>query len=443
MRIRGLLVALGLLVLLGGGIWWSNRAAKDKDSKPAPDAPPKIVALREADFKNIAIDRRVGEKTVVELDSAGSWHITSPAAYPVDKDAVNGLITSAANVTSDKVVEDKAADLSQYGLSSPLVTVTVGLKNGQTKKIALGDDAPAGGSTYASIAGDAHVYTVPSYVKSGLDKSSADLRDRRMLTFNSDKLARVVLTAQKSDTEFGKNATGEWQIVKPQPYRTDALGVDDLVRRLSDVKLDPAVSVDDLKKNAQTFASATPLASISATDASGTQKLEIRKTKDDKYFAKSSAVQGVYSVDSTTAKSFDKASTDFRNKKLFDFGFTDPSRIDYHGAHDVTVSKGGERWFRNGKPLDSSSVQMFLDKLRDLSATKFADSGFGAATVNITAVSSDGKKTEKVGLAKSGADWLARREGEPSLYSVAGASIDELERAAGELKDEQKSPAKK
>jgi len=38
-----------------------------------------------------------------------------------------------------------------------------------------------------------------------------------MLTFDTEKVARVTLAAQKTETEFGKNAQGEWQIVKPNP----------------------------------------------------------------------------------------------------------------------------------------------------------------------------------------------------------------------------------
>ena len=35
--------------------------------------------------------------------------------------------------------------------------------------------------------------------------------------------------------------------------------------------------------------------------------------------------------------------------------------------------KGGDDWFSNGKKMDSTSVQSFLDKLRDLAASKFID----------------------------------------------------------------------
>ena len=450
MKIRGLLVALGLLVVLAGGIWYSSRTDKGKDSADKASATPNVLTLKEADIARIEVARREGETTVLEKDSSGAWKITAPTAYPVDKDAVTSLLGAVANIASDKVVDEKAGDLTQYGLAPPTLTLTVGLKGGKSKKVLLGEATATGSGVYASAQGDARLYTIASYTKEALDKRSADLRDRRLLTFNSDKLARVVLNSHKMETEFGKNASGEWQIVKPKPYRADAFAVDDLVRRLKDVKLDPALSPEDQKKAAAAFGSAAPVATVTVTDAAGSQQLEIRKAKDSKYYAHSSVVEGAYSLEATTATAFDKTTDDFRNKKLFDFGFNDPSRVDYRSAKvQATVSKSGEKWFRGGKALDSASIQTLIDKLRDLSATKFAESGFGASEIDITVVSSDGKKTERVSLAKSGADksgadWLARRDGDASLYVLPGATVDELERAANDLKeDKSKAPTKK
>jgi hypothetical protein len=453
MKIRGLLVALGLLVVLAGGIWYLNH--KGKDSTDKASATPNVLTLKEADIVRVEIDRQEGEATtVLEKDGSGTWKVTAPQAYPVDRDAVAALLGAVSSVASDKVVDEKAGDLSQYGLAPPALAVTVRLKDGKSKKVLLGEAAAIGSAFYAAAEGDHHVYTVASYTKEGLDKSSADLRDRRLLTFNSDKLARVVFNSHKTETEFGKNASGDWQIVKPKPYRADVFSVDDLVRRLKEVKLDPSLSAEDQKKAAATFGSAAPVSTVTVTDANGSQKLEIRKVKakdekDDKYYAHSSVVEGVYSVEATTAKAFDKTTDDFRNKKIFDFGFNDPSRIDYHSAKvQTTVSKAGEKWYRAGKALDSNSIQTLLDKLRDLTATKFAESGPGASEIEITVVSSDGKKTEKVSLAKSGADpgagWLARRDGDASLYVIPAANVDEFDRAAADLKeDRSKPPAKK
>ena len=50
------------------------------------------------------------------------------------------------------------------------------------------------------------------------DKTINDLRDKRLLTFNSDKVTAVSVTSKGPAFEFGKNGQNEWQITKPKPY---------------------------------------------------------------------------------------------------------------------------------------------------------------------------------------------------------------------------------
>ena len=144
--------------------------------------------------------------------------------------------------------------------------------------------------------------------------------DKRLLVFDTEKLSRIEVASKGPDIEFGKNAQNEWQIVKPKPYRADASTVEDLVTKMKDAKMDLATPV-----TAAQFTAATKIGSATLTDDKGAQTLEIRKAKDD-YYAKSSIVDGFYKVAADTGKAADKGLDDFRNKKLFDFGFTEIGR---------------------------------------------------------------------------------------------------------------------
>ena len=79
-------------------------------------------------------------------------------------------------------------------------------------------------------------------------------------------------------------------------------------------------------------------------------------------------------------------------------------------------------------------MDALLSKLRDLQATDFADSGFGASALQITITSEDGKRTEKVSLSKAAKNTLARREGESSLYVLDANSIEDIQKLLSELK---------
>ena len=433
MRIRGLLVAVVLLAALGVGLYFSNKDKAAEAAKPPADAPPKILALTEGDITKVTLKKKGADETVLEKAN-GKWQITAPKPYPADQDTASQLVASTANVSGDRVVEDKASNLSAYGLNAPTLEVDITGKGGKVSKLKIGDDTPTNSGSYAIVDGDPRVFTVASYVKTGVDKSLNDLRDKRLLRFDQDKLSRVELIAKKQDIEFGRDKD-QWQIVKPKPLRADGLQVDEMLRKLKDAKMDLALSDDDAKKAAAAFASGTPVATVKLTDPSGTQEIEIHKNKDD-YYAKSTVAPGVFKTTPELGAGVDKALDDFRNKKLFDFGFNDPGKIQMHAnGKSFDFQKGGDDWFSNGKKMDSTSIQSFVDKLRDLAATKFLDTpSLGASTADITVVSNNGKLTEKLLIAKQGSDYVAQRQNEPAIYGLDTKAVDDLVQAASDVK---------
>lgn len=444
---RNLLIATGLLVVLAGGIYWSNRTEeKNKDKPKTDDTAPKILTLPEADVAAIDIKRKDGTETVLKKDASGKWSLAAPKPLAVDVDAVTGITNTLNPLSSDRVIEEKAADLAPYGLNTPAVELDITGKDGKVRKLLIGDDTPTGGSVYAALAGDPRVFTMSSSLKTSLDKSWQDLRDKRLLTFEQDKISRVELAAKKSAVEFGKNNQNEWTIVKPKPYRADGWQVEELIRKLKDAKMDSSTTEEDAKKAVAGFATGTPVATAKVTDASGTQTLEVRKVKDD-YYAKSSVVDGVHKVAADLGTSLDKQADDFRNKKLFDFGFSEPSKIEIKDGSKpaVAYAKSGEKWFAGPKQMDATSVQNLIDKLRDLSATKFLESGFTAPTFEVTVTSNEGKRSETVQLSRNGSDFFAMRKNEPTVYQIDSKAAEELMKAAGDVKEAQpeKSDKKK
>jgi len=433
MKSTGLLIAAALLAALTGTLYWSDHhKAADATAMPV-DAAPKIFTLKDTDLSKIEIKKKGAEEVALAKNDAGKWQVTSPAQLNADQDAVSSMASTLSSLNSERVVEDKASDLKQYGLSEPAIEVDIASKDGKSQKLLIGDDTPAGNAVFATTAGDPRVFTIASYTKTSIDKSPSDLRDKRLLTADFDKISQVELDAKKQSIEFGRNKDA-WQILKPRPLRADNFTVEDLVRRLKDAKMDLSATNADEKKAASAFSSGAPVATAKVTDAAGTQELQIRKSKDD-YYAKSSAVAGVYKVANDLGQALDKNLDDFRNKKLFDFGFDEPNKVELRdGSKAYFLTKGGPDWWSNGKKMDDSSVQALIDKVRDLSASKFVDSGFTTPVIDLAVTSNDGKRTEKVLISKSGDTYIAKRENEPSLYQLDSKPVEELQKSAADVK---------
>jgi hypothetical protein len=433
MKPRGLLAAVIVLAALGGALYWSNRKQKADADKPATDSTTtKILSIPEDQIKEVKLAKTGADPIVLQKGADGKWQIAQPKPQRADQDTVKTLVSSLATLNADKVVEDKATDLSAYGLVTPSLDVTVTKNDGKSVEFLVGEDTPTSSGAYAKLAGDPHVYTIATYVKTSIDKTPNDLRDKRLLTFDQDKLTRVDLQTPKGETiEFGKNNQNDWQILKPKPLRADGAQVEELIRKLKDAKMDASISDDDAKKAVAAYASGTKVGMASVTDASGTETLEVRKDKDKNYYAKSSAVDGIYKVTADLGDGLDKKIEDFRNKKLFDFGWTDPGKVEIGKS---TFEKTGDKWMSSGKQMDASSVQSVVDKLRDLAATKFVDAGSGAPVLEITVTSNGGKRVEKVSISKQGDTYFAKRENEPSIYELDGKAVEDLQKAANEVK---------
>ena len=439
----GRMLAAGILLAgLAAMLWWSNRQEAAKEGKPAADAPPKILALPADTIQQIEIRHR-GEDPIILKLNGSQWEMTSPK-LAVDSSAVSAITSAAASVDSDRVVDPNVSDLKAYGLAPASLEVDFSTKNGKTSKLLIGDNTPAGSAVYAKLDGDPRLFTVGAYTKTTFDKEAKDLRDKRLLPFTQDKLSRVEITAQKQTYEFVRKGESEWQIVKPKAMRADSTQTDDLVRQLASAQMDLS-GVQDDKKNAAAFNSAPVLAIAKVTDQGGTKTLEIHKVKED-YYAKSSVVDGVYKVAKTVGDSLDKPVDAYRNKKLFDFGFSDPTHIEVaDGSKTSNFDKSGENWMSGGKKMDSTSIQAFSDRLRDLSATKFADSGFTKPAITLTGVSNQGQLREKVEIAPaaSGGNFLARRDGDASFYELEAGVVKDLRQAVGDVREAQPETKKK
>lgn len=431
MKFRGLLFAALLLAALTGFLYWSNHHKPAETVAASTDTPPPILTLSDADITRVDLKKKDGSDLALVKDGQGKWQITSPQTLQADQSAVSGMLSSLASLASDRLVEDKSDNLSQFGLSAPAAEIEITAKN-NAHKLLIGDDTPTSNGTYVKLENDPRIFTVSTYTKGNIEKSVNDLRDKRLLTFEPDKLSRIDLKSSQQEIEFGRDKN-QWQILKPKPLRADGSQVDDLVRKLGDAKMD--LSSDDQKKSAAAFASGKPDGSVQLTTDSGTQTLEVRRSKDD-YYAKSSVVSGIFKVSAELGQGLDKKLDDFRNKKIFDFGYSDPEKIEIHdGAKAVFLTKKGEDWWAgDGKKIDLADAESLVDKIRDLQATKFVDSGFGTPAIEINVTSNSEKQVQKVAISKHADDYIAKRQDGNDLYVLDAKAVEALQKAATDLK---------
>jgi hypothetical protein len=435
MQSRGLLFAAIILAVLIGLLYWSKHASSAKNPEAAASATPspKILALKEPDIVKLEIKKKDSDDVVLTKNSSGVWQITSPKEYTADSNTVTSLLSTLSGLDADRVVDEKAADLQPYGLAPPASEIVVTETGNKSQQLLLGDDTPTRSGAYAALAGDPRVFTIATYNKSSLDKGLNDLRDKRFLTIDNDKINRLELVAKNSDLEFD-HYKDHWQIVKPKPLRADSGPIETFISTLNNAKIDLTQPESQRSKIVSSFPKAEKVGTIKVMSDTGTQELTVHKVDKD-YYAKSSVLDAPYKISNDVAQEFSKPVDDFRNKSLFDFGYADPAKIEFKdGTKSYFLTRGGSDWWGpDGKKLDAESADSFVDKLRDLKADKFVDSGFGNPDIRIVVSPSTGSQ-EKVSLSKSGDNYIAKRENDSTLYQLDVKSVEDLQHAAIALK---------
>ncbi|MBZ5641850.1 MAG: DUF4340 domain-containing protein [Acidobacteriia bacterium] len=442
MKMKQLIAAAVVLAALTATLYWSNHRKPADDTTAASATPTvKIVSLKQDDIAKLEIKKSGGDDVVLNRAAADRWKITSPTPLFADQDPVSTILYALSPLDNATVVEEKTSDLKSYGLADPAVSVSATGKDGKTQTILVGDDTPTGGSSYAMLSGDPRVFLINSNTKSSLNKGLSDLRDKRLLPVDYDKLTSVQVTGPKLDLTFGSD-NGQWAVRTPKDIRGDTSKLENVIEKLKVADIDPSTPDAERKQAASLFAAGAPVATIKATDASGTQELQVRKSGKS-YYAKTTAMDGAFKVADALGEAVSGNLEDFREKRLFDFAADNPEKIELHdGAKAWFLTRTDEDWWSgDGKKLDALSADGLLRSIRKLTATKFASGGYVKPDVTLTVISNGGKRVEKVGIAKAGKDYIAKRDGDEMLYELPAADVDDMNKSAADLKPAEAPPA--
>ena len=73
MKPTGLLIAVALLAVIGGGIWWSNKKQAATPAKSPTDASSKLLTIPVDQFQEIRIKKLIGETQDFKLVEANQF----------------------------------------------------------------------------------------------------------------------------------------------------------------------------------------------------------------------------------------------------------------------------------------------------------------------------------------------------------------------------------
>ena len=232
-RYLNTIIAIAVLgALYGGFTYWDKRKSSEPAKSESSTTSEKVFSVDASHVQALTIRPRSGEAVVCRREGA-TWTITEPRKLAADQSAVTSLLTSLTGATIDQVVDPKPASLKDFGLETPSLTLEV-TTNAKPDKVTLllGDDTPTSGGVYAQVAGNPRVLTLPSFLKSSLDKKEFDLRDKRIVTLAAGQVNRIEVVGKTKRWTLAKNPEGVWDLVLPPAVRADRFAAEGIASRL-------------------------------------------------------------------------------------------------------------------------------------------------------------------------------------------------------------------
>jgi hypothetical protein len=441
---KGLRTLALLVVALAGLLGYLYYVDAEKPVGEVEDKP-KVFAVEADQIEELKVSTIAGG--VAELKKAADgWQLTGPQPVRADDSEVSGITSNLASLTIQRVVDENPANLGDYGLREPVVEVSYKTKGAPGfKTLQLGTKTPTGSDMYAKTADDKKVFLVASYLESSFNRTPFDLRDKRIVTFDCDKVDRIEVRRDGSLLHLTK-AGGEWQLTTPVQARADFGAVEGLLSRLQSSQM-KAIATEDAAEFAK-YGIDKPAAEVTLFSGSAKTGLVFGTKTPDAVHVRDLSKSMVVTAPNDLLDEVSKAASDYRRKDIFEFRAFNLDAIDItRDGTTITYERlkgkgkdGADAWQISStkKALDASKFEAALSKLAGLRAQSFAEpgakTGLDAPVLTVKAVFDDKKKTEVVRIGRADANVFASRGDEPGAARIDTTEWDEALKAFDEFK---------
>lgn len=175
-KIRNLIIGGVVLVLLIGVLlllkFLPQGGTEDESSSSSESSyvstAVQLFSKDKDEIASIQVENETNGYTILR-QAEGVYTIEDLEGFDQLTDKYSSIVSTYANVSATRLVEENPSDLSKYGLKSPSTTVTVTYKDGSKNVIYAGDALPTGDGRYVLVNDDPSVYSLGPTTSSPMD----------------------------------------------------------------------------------------------------------------------------------------------------------------------------------------------------------------------------------------------------------------------------------
>ncbi|HEX9507783.1 MAG TPA: DUF4340 domain-containing protein, partial [Myxococcales bacterium] len=250
-----------------------------------------VLAVDEPKLQRVDVKTRA-QAYSLERNSDKTWRLVAPRALPADTSAVNSMLSGLRGAKALAFLPYSERERARLGLDAPSVDATFVQADGGKIRIRLvAASADGGGKAYAlrEDGSQSVLAEIPPSPIADLSKNPLDLRDRSVLIFKQDQVAKIVFSPGGSAKEIAVEKivpdggdSEEWVVVTPEKGPAKRWKISSLLYKLASLKA--ASVVADAPVDFSKYGISGSSRGVGLFDATGKElaRLEIGKDVKDK-----------------------------------------------------------------------------------------------------------------------------------------------------------------
>src|SRR5438105_14178821 len=365
MKFKGTAILFLIFGLLGAYVYFFEVRGQEQRQKQE-EAKKKTFQVDEKDITEISLI--YPDRTITGVKKGNKqWEITSPAGIEADSDELQQLASNVPRIQREDTVEQNAQDLAPFGLKDPAVKVAAKTKDGKTLEISFGAENPKKTYNYARLPNNTDVFLTASNWAKTFTKNVSDLRNKKILEFETDDIDDVKIAEGAKELEAQKSGDS-WQLKKPASIVDTKADTGEISSLTSSIRFARAQSFPDPPVDAKTAGLDSPPIKITLHDgkAKTDRVLLIGKTSEtDKYYARDASRDAIFIIEKEIPEKAKRPVFDWRDKSI---AKVDREKIDkieiQRGSENMTFLKAGSDWkLSDGKKLQWDKISGMLNEL--------------------------------------------------------------------------------
>ncbi|MBT3435655.1 MAG: DUF4340 domain-containing protein [Nitrospinaceae bacterium] len=201
------LVAAGAYYLYDVKWAGEKKAEEERKAKFLKGVKPELLM-------RVSLQRKKEPFQVIRAEKV--WRFVKPVDAQMDEDQQEIVLKAAAGLKPGRKL-GKVADISEFGLDTPEITLILGVKGESDVSLQIGDITPTREFRYASLKSNkSHIFTIKISDIAKINKSVFELRDRSIVAVNTDNVQRIVVEPREQVSfSVARKDKENWEMLVP------------------------------------------------------------------------------------------------------------------------------------------------------------------------------------------------------------------------------------